>query len=254
MLSENPYSQKQQQIFCFPVLALKGKPSPMNPIVIAIDGPAGSGKGTLARSLAQHLCYAYLDTGALYRYVGLEMLNAGQDAGHEGLATSMAQKLASTLHPDALQNPALRSDEAGQAASKVAQFSGVRDALLKFQKDFAQNPNQFLAGQSCTGVILDGRDIGTVICPQADVKFFVTASVEERAKRRLFDLNSRGIVAAYETVLEDMKARDLRDQQRATAPLKPASDSIIMDTTTLSPDAVLAQALTLIAKTLGTNR
>ena len=125
---------------------------------------------------------------------------------------------------------------------------------FKFQKDFAQNPSQFLGGQPYAGVILDGRDIGTVICPNAAVKLFITASVEERAKRRLFDLNSRGIEAAYETVLQDMKARDLRDQERATAPLKPALDAIIMDTTTLSPDVVLEQALSFVASKLGAKK
>jgi cytidylate kinase len=218
----------------------------MTPFVIAIDGPAASGKGTLARTLAGRLGYAYLDTGALYRLVGHKVLESGGDAGDEAAALYAAQNLSRTLKPDDLQNPALRTDNVGQAASKVAKFAGVRAALLQFQKDFAAKPP---AGVS--GVILDGRDIGTVICPDAPVKLFVTASVEERSKRRYLELTSKGISTTMDEVLADMKERDARDSGRDTAPLKPADDAHILDTSQMDAAAVLEKALSIIATARG---
>ena len=213
--------------------------------IIAIDGPAASGKGTLARKLAAHLDFAYLDTGTLYRYVGLHVLKSEKNPSDETSAVAAAQSLSAALKLEDLQNPALRTDAAGQAASEVGKFQAVRDALLQFQKDFAHTPQ---AGKK--GVILDGRDIGTVICPDADVKLFVTASVEERASRRLKELESKQIAADFETVLADMKRRDERDSGREAAPLKAADDAHILDTSTMSAEDAFSEALSIIQKSL----
>ncbi len=212
---------------------------PMTHVIIAIDGPAASGKGSLARKLAQELSYAYLDTGALYRAVGHAVLCTHGNPDDESAAVQTAKTLRIT--PEDLQNPALRTDETGQAASKVAKFPGVRDALFAFQKDFAHTPQAGFGG-----VILDGRDIGTVIAPDAHIKLFVTAGVEERSKRRLKELDGRGISTNYATVLEDMRQRDARDSERDTAPLKPADDAHILDTTSMGPEDVLERALSII--------
>lgn len=214
-------------------------PKIMSHMIIAIDGPAASGKGTLARKLAQRLGYAYLDTGALYRCVGKAVLDAGSNPADEATAIKAAQSLKVTTED--LQNPALRTDEVGQAASNVAKFAGVRDALFNFQKTFAKTPQ---AGMG--GVILDGRDIGTVICPDADVKLFVTANVEERSKRRLKELQAKGISTDFDMVLAEMEARDARDSGRDTAPLKPAIDAHIIDTSTMGEAEVMQLALSII--------
>lgn len=214
-------------------------------IVIAIDGPAASGKGTLARKLAKHFGYAYLDTGALYRAVGKAVRDAGGDPEDESDAVAAAQNLAKTLKPEDLQNPALRTDAAGQDASRVAKFAGVRTALLQFQKDFAANPPEGVAG-----VVLDGRDIGTVICPDADVKLFVTASTEVRSKRRCLELTSKGIDTTMEAVLADMKERDARDSGRDTAPLKPANDAHILDTSDMDAEEAMDAALSIAKKSI----
>jgi len=209
--------------------------------IIAIDGPAASGKGSLARKLADQLGYALLDTGALYRLVGYKVLEAGGDPEDEALATQTAEALKETLALEEMANPDLRTDEVGSAASKVAKIPGVRQALFDFQQHFAQNPPQGTAG-----AILDGRDIGTVICPEADVKLFITADTEERAKRRAKELQSRGVSVTYEAVLADMKERDERDSSRQSAPLKPAEDAHVLDTTQMSEEEVFETALTLI--------
>lgn len=209
--------------------------------IIAIDGPAASGKGTLAKRLAAHLGYAHLDTGLLYRLTGLRTLNAGKDPHNVEDAVATAQSLSKTLKPEDLTDPALRTDVAGVAASQVAKFAPVRDTLLQFQKDFAHNGD-------VKGVVMDGRDIGTVICPDADVKFFVTASVEERANRRLRELQAKNIAVDFDTVLAEMKARDARDSDREAAPLKPAPDAHILDTSTRDADAAFSAALLIIHK------
>lgn len=234
--------------FRFHDFAVRGNPLAMAHMVIAIDGPAASGKGTLAKRLAQRLSYAYLDTGALYRCVGKAVIDAGGNPESEVDAVRAAKSLSETLSPKDLQDIALRTDLVGQAASTVAKFPAVRQALLDFQKEFAQKPATPKDGDSVTlgGVILDGRDIGTVICPDADVKLFVTASVEERAKRRLNELLSRGLSTDYETVLADMKERDERDSSRDTAPLKPAADAHIIDTSVLTESEVMERALSII--------
>ncbi|HEU4838454.1 MAG TPA: (d)CMP kinase [Micavibrio sp.] len=210
-------------------------------LVIAIDGPAASGKGTLARKLAKELGLAYLDTGALYRCVGKAVLDAGQNPADEQSAIAAAKSLEQTLKAEDLQDPVIRTDVVGQAASNVAKFPGVRQALFDFQRHFAAQPQEGLGG-----VVLDGRDIGTVICPDADVKFFVTASIEERSKRRLKELLGKGIETDFETVLTDMKERDARDSGRDTAPLKPAGDAFLLDTSTLGETEVMERALAII--------
>lgn len=194
-------------------------------ITIAIDGPAASGKGTLARALADHYGFAHLDTGLLYRAVGLRSLD-GTDP----------RDAAKALTADDLTDPALRTDPVAQAASKCAADPEIRATLLDFQRAFATR-----AG----GAVLDGRDIGTVICPDAPVKLYVTATPETRARRRFAELTARGEATTYDTVLADVIARDRRDETRASAPLKPAKDAHLLDTSelTISEALELAQAL-----------
>lgn len=202
--------------------------------VVAIDGPAAAGKGTLARRLAAHLGYAYLDTGLLYRAVGLKVLQADADPDNGAAAAAAAASLAATD----LDDPALRGDAAADAASRVAAVPEVRGALLDFQRRFAQQPPH-----EAPGAVLDGRDIGTVVCPDADLKLFVTATLEVRAARRLKELQQRGLAAIDSRVLREMQERDARDSARAVAPLEPAADAAVIDTSELDPDAVFSAAL-----------
>lgn len=215
----------------------------MSPI-IAIDGPAASGKGTLSKRVAAAYGFAHLDTGALYRAVGIGVLRAGGDPANAELATRVARD----LHPEdgILNDPDLRGDEAAQAASKVAAVPAVREALLDFQRRFASDPPG-----GAPGAVLDGRDIGTVVCPSADAKLFITASVEVRADRRLKELRSRGIPAIPSEVLEDMKVRDARDSQRAVAPLRPAADAFVLDTSELDADQAFGAAIVFIGSKTG---
>lgn len=214
----------------------------MTNLIIAIDGPAASGKGTLARRVATALGYGYMDTGLLYRAVGL--------ATQKGLTPeAAAQELAQNFTPARLEDPHLRSDEASQAASHVAAIPAVREALIDLQRRFAHAP-----GPGFEGAVLDGRDIGTVICPEAPVKLFITAPVETRAERRLKELQSRGIQATYEPVLRDMRARDARDAGRETAPMRPADDALVLDTQGLDADAVFVAAMKIISHKLGLSK
>lgn len=218
-----------------------------NKLIIAIDGPAASGKGTLSRKIAESLNCAHMDTGALYRATALEVLNTNEDPANQVAATEAAQELADKVHAaaspqDILGNPALREDRVGNAASKVASIPSVRAALLKLQQDFAQNP-----GDTYDGAVLDGRDIGTIVCPNADVKLFVTANVEIRAQRRTKELQSKGLDVTYEAVLKDMRERDALDTARVAAPMKPAEDAVILDTSALDPEEMLKKALQFIA-------
>ncbi|MBT3661316.1 MAG: (d)CMP kinase [Rhodospirillaceae bacterium] len=206
-------------------------------MIIAIDGPAAAGKGTLARRLAEHFNLAYLDTGLIYRAVGRKVLDDGADA-NDAVA---AEVVARALVPADLERDGLRTDETAQAASKVSAVPGVRAALLDFQRDFAQAPP---AGFQ--GAVLDGRDIGTVVCPDADVKIFISADVEVRAKRRVKELQDRVGEAIYARVLENMMERDARDSDRAVSPLEPAADAHTLDTSNLDADQVLATALEII--------
>ncbi|MGC2854962.1 (d)CMP kinase [Novispirillum sp. DQ9] len=206
--------------------------------VIAIDGPAAAGKGTLARRVAAHLGLAYLDTGAIYRAVGLSVLRAGGDPADPARAEAAAR----ALTPDDLAalaaDPEIRSEAAGQAASQVAAQQPVRDALLDFQRRFAAHPPHGAAG-----AVLDGRDIGTVVCPDATHKIFVTASVEERARRRIKELRDKGAEVIESRVLQDLKDRDARDQERSVAPLRPAEGAWVLDTSDLDADAAFAAVL-----------
>lgn len=207
------------------------------PIVIAIDGPAASGKGTLARRLAAHYGFAHLDSGALYRAVALSVLESGNDPANQQDAIAAAE----ALDYRRLNDAALRTDAVGTAASTLAPFQPVRDILLKFQRDFAANPPEGAAG-----AVLDGRDIGTVICPDAPAKLFVVASAQARAQRRHAELTGKGHDVSYDDVLADLVERDERDTKRAAAPLSQANDALLLDTTKLDIEAAFEQALRLI--------
>ena len=216
----------------------------MKKTVIAIDGTSASGKGTLAKKLAAELGFACLDTGKLYRYIGYAMLENEEDLENKEKAIETARELQTHLTPQALKNPALSSDEAGIAASKVAIIPEVRSIILHYQREFAQNPPD-----RTSGAVLDGRDIGTIICPDAEIKLYIDADVEIRAKRRHKELQSKDISVTYDAVLADMRERDMRDSSRKTAPMKPAIDAIMLDTSKMGIDEVLETALSIIRKT-----
>ncbi|MHA1547296.1 MAG: (d)CMP kinase, partial [Alphaproteobacteria bacterium] len=198
-------------------------------MIIAIDGPAASGKGTLARRLAAHYGLAYLDSGSLYRAVAAQMLAAGQapDDTDAAIATAQALKF------DSLEDLDLRSAAVGAAASVVAPIPQVRAALLAFQRDFA--------GASA-GAVIDGRDIGTVVLPKAEVKLYVVADLEARARRRMAELNAKGKTITLAQVSADLAARDARDAQRSIAPMKQAEDALLLDTSKLDIEAAFQAA------------
>ena len=202
-------------------------------VIIAIDGPAAAGKGTLAARLAAHFGLPYLDTGLLYRAVGKRVADAGLDPDDAVAAARMA----AALQPAELDDPALRGHGAGEIASRIAVHAEVRRALLAFQRDFARRPG---------GAVLDGRDIGTAIVPDADVKIFVTASAEVRARRRTDELVAKGRDISYERILDEIMARDDRDAGRVSAPLAVAPDAVVLDTTALDPDAAFARAVAIV--------
>ncbi len=210
-------------------------------MIVAVDGPSASGKGTLARRLAAALDLAYLDTGLLYRAVGAAVLAAGGDPAEPTAAAAAARNLDQT----ALDATSLRREAVGRAASLVASIPEVRAALLDLQRRFAAAPPGGRAGPRA-GAVLDGRDIGTVVCPQAEVKIFVTASAEERARRRHKELLERGEASIYARVVTDLHERDRRDSERAVAPLKPAADAEVLDTDALGADEVFQAALEII--------
>ncbi len=193
---------------------------------VAIDGPAAAGKGTISKAVAAHFGFAHLDTGLLYRAVGAKVL-----AGGEPVAVARA------LDPVDLEDDSLRTPAVAQAASEVAVIADVRSALVDFQRKFAARDG---------GAVLDGRDIGTVICPDAAVKLFVTASAECRADRRFKELSGKGLNVTPEQVLADVKERDARDSSRATAPLIAADDAVIIDTSDLTIDAAVARAVAVV--------
>ena len=202
-------------------------------MIIAIDGPAASGKGTLAKKLAQHYGYRHLDTGVIYRAVAHALLEEGADLRDEALAVAAAVE----LDPETFSNPALKSQKVGEAASVVSAIPRLREVLLDFQRRFAATP---------PGTVLDGRDIGTVICPNADVKIFVVADPKVRAHRRTLEAKSRGEEADEARILQDIIQRDERDRNRATAPLKPAADAYLLDNTNLDIEAGVRAAIDIV--------
>jgi CMP/dCMP kinase len=207
--------------------------------VVAIDGPAASGKGTLARRLARHFGLAHLDTGRLYRATAFLVLADGADPSDPRAAERAARRVEVGL----LADPRLDGEAVGAAASVVAAIPAVRRALIAFQRDFAADPPP-----RAKGAVLDGRDIGSVVCPLADVKLFVTAEAPVRARRRVEELRRTGAPAIYQTVLQDLIARDRRDRERRTAPLAVPPGAIVIDTTALDADAVFDRAAAHVAR------
>jgi cytidylate kinase len=202
-------------------------------MIIAIDGPAASGKGTLGKRLARHYGYRHLDTGVIYRAVAWAMLEAGADLADEARAVAVA----SELDPEKFGNPALKTQQIGEAASVVSAIPKVREVLLNFQRRFAEDP---------PGAVLDGRDIGTIICPDADVKIFVVADARVRARRRTLEALARGEQADEALVLADIVRRDDRDQNRPIAPLKPATDAYLLDNSNLDIEGGVRAAIDIV--------
>ena len=207
-------------------------------LVIAVDGPAASGKGTIARALAAHFGLPHMDTGMLYRAVAVSLNRYGGDPGNEFEAVRAVAGLAQVAADD----PELRSEFAGSVASRISAYRGVRAALIERQREFARQNG---------GAVLDGRDVGTVIAPDATVKLYVTASPEVRAERRVAELLERGCPAHYDDVLIDIKSRDARDAQRAAAPMTRAADADLLDTSELGVEAAIAKAIALVEARLG---
>jgi cytidylate kinase len=207
-------------------------------MIIAIDGPAASGKGTLAKRIAEHFSLPWLDTGLLYRAVARDVRKRGGALDDPAAGAEAAR----SLDPASLDDPALRGYGIGDAASIVGRIPEVRAALLKFQQDFAMQPG---------GAVLDGRDIGTVICPCADVKIFVTASPEVRAERRYLERKARGEATSYAEALEDIRRRDERDTSRVEAPMRPADDAFLLDTSNLDIEAAFNTAVGVILRKVG---
>jgi cytidylate kinase len=203
------------------------------PLLIAVDGPAASGKGTIARALAAHFRLPHMDTGMLYRAVAVSLNRFGGDPGNEFEAVRAVAGLAQV----AIDDPELRSEFAGSVASRISAYPGVRAALIERQRDFAAQDG---------GAVLDGRDVGTVIAPHATAKLYVTASAEVRAKRRLAELVARGAAAHYDDVLIDIRARDERDAGRTAAPLARAEDADLLDTSEMDVEAAIARAIALV--------
>ncbi len=210
--------------------------APRERLLIAVDGPAASGKGTIARALARHFNLPHMDTGMLYRAVALNLWRWGGDMGSEFEALRACD--VASVDPE---DPELRTEAVSSIASRISAYPSVRAALLERQQQFAAQPG---------GAVLDGRDIGTVVAPGADAKLFVTASAEVRAQRRVRELLGRGLPAHYDDVLVDIRARDERDTHRAAAPLAQAEDALLLDTSELDVDAAIAEALRLVEERL----
>lgn len=202
-------------------------------MIIAIDGPAASGKGTLGKRIAAHYGFRHLDTGLIYRAVAKAVLDAGHDLADEPKAIAAAQ----ALDAGSLGDPALRTDEVGKAASIISAYPDVRKALFHFQQSFAGEP---------PGAVLDGRDIGTVICPEAEVKIFVIAAPEVRARRRAAEIAGRGEPVDEAAVLDDIRKRDERDSNRSAAPLKAADDAHLLDTSHLDIESAVRAAIDIV--------
>ena len=210
-------------------------------MIIAIDGPAASGKGTLAKRIAAHFNLPHLDTGLLYRAVARDLRQRGGNLEDSQLAAALARD----LDPATLDDPSLRGPQLGEAASLVAKFPEVRTALLGVQRTFAAQPR---------GAVLDGRDIGTVVCPQATVKLYVTATPEVRARRRHLEMVGRGETVDYAVVLADIQRRDARDAGRDSAPMRPACDAILLDSSNLDIETAFEMAVGAITRKVGQRR
>ncbi|HTX49060.1 MAG TPA: (d)CMP kinase [Caulobacteraceae bacterium] len=210
----------------------------MSDFIIAVDGPAASGKGTIAAQLGRDYGLPVLDTGLLYRAVGVTLVRGGGDLGDEAAATAVAR----TLDPSALDDPAFRTRAAGEAASRVAPYSGVREALRAFQRAFAKQPG---------GAVIDGRDIGTIIVPDAPAKLYVTASPEARARRRMLQLRAAGETVSLADILADIERRDARDAGRADSPMRPAPDAVLLDTSEMTISAAADAARRIVEQARG---
>ena len=202
-------------------------------MIVAIDGPAAAGKGTLASRLAASLGYIHLDTGALYRAAALRLMRSGDDAADPEAAAAAARAITA----DDLRDPKLRADTTAQIASQIAVYAVVRAALLDYQRQFAAHPPD-----NAAGVVIEGRDIGTVVCPEAGRKIYVDASLEVRAQRRYDELVGRGVATELAAVLTDMRARDAQDRERQASPLVPAADAYLLDTSNLDIDSAFIVA------------
>jgi cytidylate kinase len=211
------------------------------PLVIAIDGPAASGKGTVARMVASHYGLDYLDTGSIYRALGYKITHAGENPENEAVAVEFAKQIT----PEDLKNPHLYDEGIGAAASIVSTIPEVRNVLFDFQRDFAHSPK---------GAILDGRDIGTVICPDADFKFYITADLPARAQRRYKQLQNKENPIIYQSVLEDLQKRDERDSKREVAPLKVADDAVYIDTTNMGVSEVFGEIVSVVSGACGNSK
>jgi len=210
-------------------------------IIIALDGSSASGKGTLGKNLAKRFGYAFLDTGALYRAVALALIEMGGDVSNINNVIDAVTIVKRHLTPELLDNVAIRKHEISEIASQVAAIPEVRKELLDYQREFASNPPGNVGG-----AVLDGRDIGTVVCPDADFKFFIEASIEERARRRFNEVKLSNKKISFEQVLEDIKIRDERDRERNIAPTKQAEGAYVLDTTSKSPDESMEEVVSFI--------
>lgn len=219
-------------------------------MIIAIDGPTAAGKGTIAIGLARYFGFAFLDTGRLYRATALVMLEKGMDTTNEDEAEQAALSLKEANLYELTNNPKIRDEQTGLIASSVSAMPKVRKALFDVQRNFALNP-YFADGSPAKGAVLDGRDIGNVICPDAEMKFFVTANAEIRAGRRFKELQEKGKSVIYDQVLADLLKRDKQDEERAVAPLTPAKDAVILDNSELDISSATAEAIRLAATRLG---
>lgn len=214
--------------------------------IVAIDGPSASGKGTLSKLIAESLGFAHLDTGLVYRYLARAVLDKGLDESQPKAVISLAREIEKVFCFDDVDPSILRSDEVSQMTSKTSAIPEVRDILKDIQHGFAVSPPA-----PFEGAVLDGRDIGTVICPEADVKLFVTASAEVRAKRRYKELHNVDKSVMYDAVLQEMRERDERDSNRSVAPLRPADDAIVLDTSDLTIDQALQKSIEIIRSRKG---
>lgn len=219
-------------------------------ISIAVDGPSASGKGTLARRLAEQFHLFYLDSGSVYRAVAKRILDLGKNPDDPEDGVSAALYVRDHLTSEMIDNPALRNDIVADATSRSCRFPPVRDIITETLRFYANHPPVSKSNKPFQGSILDGRDIGTVVCPHADVKLYVTANAEIRAQRRFKELSAKGIETSYETVLQYMQDRDARDSGRETAPLKPAADAIHFDTSTMDADTAFEKAVEVIRQKL----